>query len=81
MTDQQSDRIGDLINRLEKIADKFDERCDKIGTHLEAHAARITVLETKESIREKPSKWGTWSQLGSALIAGIALIAALWRRF
>lgn len=69
-------RINDVINRLEKIADRFEDRCDKIDTHLEDHSKRITVLETRQSMRPV---WGSISQIGSAIVAIMAFLVAIWK--
>lgn len=76
MTD---DRINDVINRLEKIADRLDERCNRMTDHLDDHSKRITILETKDEQRDKPSKWGNFAQIGSVIVALIAFVVAVWR--
>ena len=47
MTEIQRDRVDDVIDRLERIAEKLDKRCDKIVDHLDDHSRRITTIEVK----------------------------------
>jgi len=78
MTDEA--RINDVIARLEKIAETFEDRCNKINEHLEDHSRRIVTLEVIRTQGEKrPAIWQNYSAVVSALVAVSAFVIALMK--
>ena len=49
----------------------------EIKAHLEDHSKRITIVETLQKERNKPSK----KLIGGYISGGIAILVALWRAF
>lgn len=73
MTD--TDRIADIIARLEKIADTFEARCNRITEHLDDHSRRIVTLETIQAQTDKrPASLTAIGTVGAFLVAIAALI-------
>ena len=75
------DSERDLLIRIDqKIMDslpKIEKHLEKINGHLEDHSKRITITETLQKERNKPSKK---SRAGyGAAIVGIMI--ALWKAF
>ena len=60
-------------NHLQNI----DSHLDKINNHLNDHSSRITIVETLQKERNKPSK----KSIAGWVSGLIAIVVALWRAF
>lgn len=69
-----------LIRIDQKVQDslpKIEKHLDKINNHLDDHSKRITVTETLQKERNKPSK----KSMAGFISGGIAIMVALWKAF
>jgi len=75
-----SERDNLLIRIDQKVQDslpRIENHLAKINGHLEDHSQRITITETLQKERNKPSK----KSMTGWISAAIAIAVALWRAF
>jgi len=71
----------DLLIRIDqKVQDslpRIEKHLEKINGHLDDHSKRITVTETLQKERNKPSK----KSIAGYTSGGIAIAVAIWKAF
>ena len=75
-----SERDELLIRIDQKVQDslpKIERHLDKINGHLDDHSKRITITETLQKERNKPSKKSMAGYISGAVAIGVAL----WKAF
>ena len=78
MKPQERDEL--LIRIDQKVQDslpKIEKHLEKINGHLDNHSKRITITETLQKERNKPSK----KMVGGYISGAIAIAVALWKAF
>lgn len=75
-----SERDELLIRIDQKVQDslpRIENHLDEINGHLDDHSKRITITETLQKERNKPSK----KTLGGYAAGVVAIAVALWKAF
>lgn len=75
-----SERDDMLIRIDQKVNDflpRIENHLEKINNHLDDHSKRITITETLQKERNKPSK----KMIGGYISGAIAIAVALWKSF
>ena len=76
--DQILIRLDERVFHIrEKSLPKIEEHLEKINGHLDDHSKRITVTETLQKERNKPSK----KSIAGYITGGTAIVIALWKAF
>ena len=68
-------RIDERTKNIWRVTEKQEEHLERINGHLDDHSRRITITETLQKERNKPSK----KSKAGWITGGIGLILALWK--
>ena len=65
------------ITYIKEDLGEIKEHLGKINNHLDDHSKRITITETLQKERNKPSK----KSIAGFISGGLAIAVALWKAF
>ena len=81
MSKLTAEKRDELLIRLDqKIMDslpRIETHLERINGHLDDHSKRLTITETLQHERNKPSK----KSIAGYITGGVAIAVALWKAF